>query len=185
MNRYYFLTDDLNALERVVTNLAEVGIDDSQMHVLSKDDAAVAEHPHLSPVEAVLRKGVVRGTEIGAFVGLACAALVLGIAWFTGVVASVGWVPFLFLAIVVLGFCTWEGGLFGIQEPHPEFLRFQSQLNAGRHLFFVDLPESRRSALEGVISQYPALQPAGAGSATPELVVEARKKFNHVMQTLP
>jgi hypothetical protein len=153
--------------------------------VLSKDDAALAEHPNLSPVEAVLRKGVVRGTEVGAFIGLAGAVLVLGIAWFTGLASSVGWVPFLFLAIVVLGFCTWEGGLFGIQEPHPDFLRFEDRLQAGQHLFFVDLPEDRRPLLEQVLSQYPALQPAGEGSATPELVLEARKKFRHAMQTLP
>ena len=132
-----------------------------------------------------MRKGVVRGTEIGASIGLACASLVLGIAWFSGIVASVGWVPFLFLAIIVLGFCTWEGGLFGIQEPHPDFLRFEDQLAAGQHVFFVDLSEDRRALLEQVIGQYPSLQPAGAGSATPELVVEARKKFNHIMQTLP
>ena len=43
---------------------------DSQIHVLSHDDAGVAKHDHLHPVEAVLKKNVVHGTEVGAVIGV-------------------------------------------------------------------------------------------------------------------
>ena len=185
MNRHYFITDDLDDLQLAVAELKQGGLSDPQMHVLSRDDAAVDTHPDLTPVEAVLKKDVVRGTEIGAVIGVAGAGLVLATAYFSGVTAAVGWVPFLFLAIVVLGFCTWEGGLFGIQESHADFSRFQKQLDKGKHVFFVDQPGDKERLLNEVVERHPKLRPAGKGSATPELVVQARKKFSHAMQTLP
>jgi hypothetical protein len=47
-----------------------------QIHVLSNDDAGV-ERNQLNQVEAVLKKDVVRGTELGAVVGIAGGALIL------------------------------------------------------------------------------------------------------------
>lgn len=185
MQRHYFITDDLDELDRVEEQLQKAGLATPQMHVLSRDDAGVAARPHLTPVEAVLKKDVVRGTEVGAVVGVTGAGLVLGIAYVTGVTATVGWVPFLFLAIVVLGFCTWEGGLFGIQEPHTDFVSFQPSLDAGKHVFFVDIDDEQKAALDKVVSLHSHLEYAGRGSATPGVVVKAQKKFNDVMQTLP
>ena len=185
MNRHYFITDDLDDLESAVSELKQGGLGEPHLHVLSRDDAGVANHPDLTPVEAVLKKDVVRGTEIGAVIGVAGAALVLGIAYASGITVSVGWMPFLFLAVVVLGFCTWEGGLFGIHESHADFERFQKQLDKGKHVFFVDQPGAREALLDDVIRRHPGIRPAGRGSATPGLVVGARKKFNHAMQTLP
>ena len=103
----------------------------------------------------------------------------------SGVTATVGWVPFLFLAIVVLGFCTWEGGLFGIQEPNNEFLRFDRDLKAGRHLFVLDMTTDQDDALSQVLQRHPRVEAAGEGTAAPEFVVQAQKKFNDAMQTLP
>lgn len=185
MKRHYFITDDLDDLDAVEHELQRAGLTSPQMHVLSRDDAGVAARPHLTPVEAVLKKDVVRGTEVGAVIGVTGAGLVLGIAYASGVTASVGWVPFLFLAIVVLGFCTWEGGLFGIQEPHADFLGFKASLDAGKHIFFVDIDAEQKAVLDRVVSGHPRLQYAGEGSATPGVVVKAQKKFNEAMQTLP
>ncbi len=185
MKRRFFLSDDLDELDRCEAELLEAGLGTPQIHVLSRDDAGVAHRAHLTPVEAVLKKDVVHGTEVGALIGMAGAALVLSIAWFTGVTASVGWVPFIFLAIIVLGFCTWEGGLFGIQEPHREFSRFDEELERGGHLFIVDIGEGDADVLEQVMAAHPAVRFAGEGNATPELVVQAHKKFNDAMQTLP
>ena len=185
MKRHYYISNDLDDLDHVEEELERAGVATPQIHVLSLDDAGVATRPHLHPVEAVLKKDVVRGTEIGAVGGVIGAALVLGIAYFTGVTESVGWVPFLFLAVVVLGFCTWEGGLFGIQEPHADFVRFQEDLDAGRHVFFVDVDEQQEAALARIVSAHPTLRAAGEGEATPKVVVEAQKKFHNAMDTLP
>ncbi len=185
MKRHYYISDDLDDLDHVEYELEKAGVATPQIHVLSRDDAGVATRPHLNPVEAVLKKDVVHGTEIGAAIGLVCAALVLAVSYFSGLTESVGWLPFAFLAVVVLGFCTWEGGLFGIQEPHQDFVRFERDLDAGRHVFFVDITPEQEAVLSRIVSQHPGLQAAGSGQPTPEVVVEAQKKFNHAMQVLP
>ena len=185
MKRHYYISDDLDDLEHVEEELEKAGVATPQIHVLSRDDAGVAQHAHLHPVEAVLKKDVVRGTEVGAMIGAVGACLVLGVSYFSGVTETVGWMPFVFLAVVVLGFCTWEGGLFGIQEPHSEFKRFQPDLDAGKHVFFVDIDEAQEAALSQIVNTHPRMQAAGEGAATPKVVVEAQKKFHDVMETLP
>jgi hypothetical protein len=185
MKRHYFLSDDLDALDRLEAELLAAGFGTPQMHVLSRDDAGVANRKHLTPLEAVLKKDVVRGTELGSVIGVAGAALVLGVAYLTGVTVTVGWVPFLFLAIVVLGFCTWEGGLFGIQEPNREFVRFEADIKAGRHLFMADVTAAEEATLKQVVEAHPGISAAGEGQATPEFVVRAHKRFNSAMETLP
>ncbi len=75
--------------------------------------------------------------------------------------------------------------LFGIQEPHQDFVRFERDLDAGRHVFFVDITPEQEAVLSRIVSQHPGLQAAGSGQPTPEVVVEAQKKFNHAMQVLP
>jgi hypothetical protein len=185
MKRHYYLSDDLDDLDHIEQELEAEGLTAPQMHVLSRDDAGVALHEHLHPVEAVLKKDVVRGTEVGAVVGVIGASLVLAVSYYSGVTATVGWVPFGFLAVVVLGFCTWEGGLFGIQKPHVDFARFEADLDAGKHVFFVDLDDVHEAALSRIVSAHPRLEAAGEGTATPKVVVEAQKKFHDTMQTLP
>jgi len=185
MKRHYYISNDLDDLDHVQEELENAGVATPQMHVLSRDDAGVAIRPHLHPVEAVLKKDVVRGTEVGAVIGVVGAGIVLAVAYFSGVTVTVGWVPFLFLALIVLGFCTWEGGLFGIQEPHTDFVRFQDDLDAGKHIFFVDINEDQEDVLSRIVSAHPGLQSAGEGESTPEIVVEAQKRFHKTMESMP
>ncbi len=185
MKRRYFLADNLDDLDGFDADLRDAGFSNPQMHVVSRDDAGVALRKHLVPMEAVLRKDVVRGTEVGAVIGMLGAGLVLGVAYVSGVAATVGWVPFIFLAIVVLGFCTWEGGLFGIQVPHNEFVHFEAELKAGQHLYVLDMTPEQYEPLARILAYHPRIVPAGEGTAVPDIVVTAKQKFDSAMQTLP
>ena len=184
MKRHYYLSTDLDDLETVERDLEAAGVTTPQIHVLSLDDQGVEEH-HLHNVEAVLKKDVVRGTELGAVIGVIAAAAVLAIAYFSGITESYTWVPAIFLAIIVLGFCTWEGGLIGIQEPHVEFRRFKDDLEAGKHVLFVDVDPEQEDTLQKVVSAHPKLASAGEGSATPRLVVRGQDTFHKIMKTAP
>lgn len=185
MKRHFYLSDNLNDLEQVEKELEDNGVDTPQIHVLSQDSAGAEKH-HLHQVEAVLKKDVVHSMEIGAVIGVILAPLILVIAYFSGWTESAaGWLPFIFLSIVVLGFCTWEGGLFGIQEPHYQFKQFQKDLKSGKHVFFVDVSTEQEIILENVVKSHPTLQVAGLGEATPELVIYAQKGWRDIMKTLP
>ena len=185
MRRHYYVSDDLDDLEHVEEELEAAGLRTPHIHVLSNDDAAVAHHPHLHPVEAVLKKDVVYGTEMGAIVGVIGAVLVLVVAQISGWTETVTWMPFLFLSVVVFGFCTWQGGLIGIQEPHHDFKRFKEVLDAGKHVFFVDIDAEQESVLQRVVDAHPRLEAAGEGAGTPGFVVKGQEKFRDIVDTLP
>ena len=184
MRRHFFISDDLDDLETVEGDLESAGVTTPQIHVLSEDDAGVSAH-HLNDVEAVLRKDVVRRTERGAIIGAIGAAAVVLLAWISGITDTITWVPPIFLAIVILGFCTWEGGLIGIQEPHSDFQRFQADLHAGKHVLFVDVWQEQEDLLREVITSHPRLEPAGEGPAAPGWFLSARNRFARFMKAAP
>lgn len=184
MKRHYYISDDLDDLEIIEQQLEAAGVSTPQIHVLSKDDSGVQQH-HLHQVEAVLKKDVVKGTRLGAVVGAIGAVSVLLLAWITGLTETYTWVPAICLSIIVLGFCTWEGGLIGIQEPHTDFKRFQEDLRQGKHILFVDTDPDQESILQSVVTAHPKLQDAGEGTSTPRWVITAQTKFARFMHLTP
>lgn len=184
MQRHYYISDNLDDLEQIEQELENAGVTKPQIHVLSDDDAGLELH-HLHQVEAVLKKDVVHGTELGAVVGVIGAACVLALAWFSGLTETYTWVPAIFLAIIVLGFCTWEGGLIGIQEPHVDFRRFQQDLQDGKHVLFVDIDPDQEKLLSEVARRHPKLNPAGEGASTPRWVIGAQQKWAHFLKVAP
>ena len=185
MKRHYYISSDLDDLEKVEQELEARGFTTPQIHVLSLNDADVAKREHLNDVEAVLRKDVVNGTIVGAIIGAVAATAVLMFAHFSGLPEKATWVPFIFLAIIVLGFCTWEGGLFGIQEPHKHFKRFHKQLKQGQHVFFVDTKADQESILAEVVNSHPRLHEAGIGTSRPALVIWWNGRWKRFMKTMP
>lgn len=185
MKRYFFLTDNLDKLTAVEHDLAVNGISAPQIHVLSNDDSGMTVRK-LNDVEAVLRKDVVHSMERGALIGAAAAAVVIAVGHYSGATATAaGWTPFIFLAIVVLGFFTWEGGLFGIQEPHHEFKRFQQALASGRHLLLIDINEKDHSILNNVTAHYPELEFSGTGHGAAQWFVTLQNKWRNFVEVMP
>jgi hypothetical protein len=154
MLRHYFISDDLDDLERFEEQLEAAGVSTPQIHVLSRN-------------ESFMKKDIVRSTTRGAAVGLCAFVLILAVAYFAGWTrTAIGWMPFIFFAVVALGFCTWEGGLFGIQRPNQNFARFEKALSDGKHVFFVDLAPQQEAVLENVLKSHPKVELAGTGSST-------------------
>lgn len=184
MKRHYYISDDLDDLEAIEHELEDSGVTKPHIHILSENDTAVERH-NLHEVESALKQDVVSSTTIAFLVGICLAAIVLGAAYFSGFTDTFTWVPFIFLALVILGFCTWEGGLLGIQEPHHEFRRFQSCLHEGKHVLFVDVNSAQEPILEKTVSSHPKLQLAGMGSATPGWVIGIQEKWHRFIHWAP
>jgi len=179
--RHYFISDDLDDLEVFEEQLEAAGVSTPQIHVLSRDedDGEVARHEHLHEVQSWMKSDMIHSTIIGAMVGIAASALVLIVAYLAGWTESAaGWMPFIFLAVVVLGFCTWEGGLRGIQVPNYHFEQFQSSLDEGKFVFFVDLESSQEKILEKVFKDHPKVQMAGTGAAASDWMIGIQQFAN-------
>ena len=184
MKRYFFLADNLEKLEAIEHDLEHNGLSRPQVHVLSHDDSGVHQH-QLNDIEAVLRKDVVHSMQRGALFGFLGLAIVLGAAHFSGAAAAVGWVPFVFLGIVVLGFMTWEGGLFGIQEPHRDFKRFEQALESGRHLLIIDATDKEQNLLNRVTAHYPELEFSGTAEGAPGWFINLQNKWRNFIEVMP
>ena len=167
MKRHYFISNDLDDLDRIEVELEQSGVAKPQIHVLSRDDAGVDTHAHLHNIESVLKQDVIHGTIVGALFGLLAASLALGLGYLSNLPATYTWMPFYFLAIVLFGFVTWSGGFYGIQTPHKEFRRFQKDLAEGRHVFIVDADPSQEDIVKRIQDRHPNLVNAGTGGATP------------------
>ncbi len=185
MKRYFYIGNDLHELDQVQAELESSGFSKPQIHVYSEDDGGVNTCKHLNNMEPVLKKDVVRGTQLGAVIGVAASASILLLAWFTGWYSTATWVPFIFLAVVLLGFCTWEGGFLGIQETHRDFKRFKPVIESGKHVFFVDTEIEQHPVLTRVMEKHPNLEKAGTGRSTPAMVVKAQNKWKDFIQTMP
>ena len=180
MKRHFYVSEDLDDLDRIEDELEHRGLHRPQIHVFSRDDSGIDHHDHLHNVESVFKKDVVHGTIVGTWIGAALALLVLLVAVTSDWPETYTWMPFIFLAIVLLGFGAWSGGLYGIQVPHRDFKRFESQLRAGKHVFIVDVDPAQEVSLQRVVSQHPGLQLAGIGKAAPRWLVMGQyniKKF--------
>ncbi|MEJ2767010.1 NAD/FAD-utilizing enzyme [Photobacterium sp. MCCC 1A19761] len=185
MKRVFYISDDLDDLELVEYELELSGISPPQIHVLTDKDADVSSHHHLHPVKSFMRNDIVHSTEIGAVIGVVAAVLVLLIAYLSGAVAAVGWLPFIMLAIVMLGFITWEGGLFGIQELHYQFRRFKQVLSSGQHVLMVDVEPNQELTLANVTLAHDKLKPAGTGKAPPHWLISLQNQWAKMKRTMP
>jgi len=177
MLRHYFISNSLDDLELFEEQLETAGVSTPQIHVLSRNDAEVEHHQHLHEVQSVMKRDLVHSTKRGAIVGICSVALVLGIAYFGGLTqTAAGWMPFVFLAVVLLGFCAWEGGLLGIEKPNRHFARFEKALGEGRHVFFVDLNPGQEAVLEKVLASHPQVELAGTGTSTPRWLIALQQR---------
>jgi len=183
MYRHYFISNNLDDLDRIEDELEHRGIAKPQIHVLSKDDTGVETHKHLHNIESILKQDIVHGTIVGAMLGLVSAALVIAIGYFSKLPETFTWVPFYFLAIVMFGFITWSGGFYGIQTPHREFRRFQKDLNNGKHIFIVDVDSSQEGIINQIAANHPQLVDAGTGAATPRWIVMGQQNFRDFTST--
>jgi hypothetical protein len=177
MLRHYFISDSLDDLEVFEEQLEAAGISTPQIHVLSRNDTEVEQHHHLHEVQSLMKNDTVHSTVRGALVGLCACVLVLGVAYFAGWTESaVGWMPFIFLSVALLGFCTWEAGFLGVQKLNRRFARFENSLSEGKHVFFVDLEPNQESVLQQVLKLHPQVEPAGTGSSTPHWILALQQK---------
>lgn len=184
MKRFYYVSDDLDDLEALERELEADGIPTPHIHVLSNDDAGVQQH-HLNEVHALWKTDIVHSTLKGAALGFVAAMLVLLVAYMSGLPAQVTWVPFVFLAIVAQGFCAWEGGLYGIQEPNSRFRQFADALASGKHVLMVDLKPEQQPVFDKHISGHRSLRAAGDGEGAPDWVVSGQAGFEKFKRWAP
>lgn len=187
LKRHFFVSSDLDSLESFESELESADIVTPQIHLLTLDDSGAAHHHHLHQVTSLMKTDLVHSTLIGAVLGVIVAGLILSIAYLAGWTGSpAGWLPFIFLAIIALGFFSWQGGLWGIQRPNVHFDEFKQMLKEDKHLFFVDLEPGRGKIVRRLARRHPDIQPVGVGSGAPHWIVSWQYRLKHFFtETFP
>ncbi|ADN76241.1 conserved hypothetical protein [Ferrimonas balearica DSM 9799] len=166
MIRHYYLSTSLWELQLVERQLEKQGLSPAQIHVHSRHPTLLRRF-HLLPVSSLMLYDLLyyawRGLQLGA--GLAMALLALAFWWGVG---ELGWVPIWMFAALVLGFCTWEGGLIGLQHPHHRIDSFDKAIAQGMHLMMVDVAPGQRHSLDAVVARHPGLMAQGTAEGVPQ-----------------
>ena len=157
MKHTYYLSKDMDELEVVHDELLESGINDSQIHILSDADASVEKH-HMRNLNSFSKTDVIHSTLLGACVGFVLALAIMSIPYLFNISTPVGNMPFLFAAIVLLGFGAWEGGFLGIQKTNHKFASVDADIHEGQHLMIVDFKDGVESAVNKVMGAHPMVK---------------------------
>ncbi len=184
MKRYYYLGNDLTALEEAAVDLHEAGISDLQIHVLSQQDAELTKR-HLHQVHPFAQRAIIQSGLAGAAIGavLAAIALLLGMAFNAS--SAMEWLPFAVLAFIVFAFSTWEGGFYGIQVCSKECKRFKEMLSTGHHVLLVDVDKQSAERVRHILAYHQALVEAGEGEARPAWLLASQKNFQAFVKAMP
>jgi len=179
--RHYFISNNLDDLDSFEVLLGKEGVSPIQIHVLSNDAEGVLQHPHLYGVGSFMKLDIVRSGFIGAAVGTCIFSTVLILTHYLGWYKSTaGWIPFIFLALILFWFCVWEGGFIGIQRKNSLFGKFKKALKDGLHVFYVDLYPNQESTLHQILKMHPKVILAGTGKAEPNWLVVFNKKIGMI-----
>ncbi len=187
MHRYYYVGENLDDIEAVVRRVGEAGIHRTQTHVLSGDDAAVDRRPELLAVSSFLKQDVVGAGVRGALTGLIVAVIIAALSWLLGFTAStVGFIVTLFAVVVAFGFCTWEGGLYGIQTRNRKAAQFEESLAGGKHILIVDADSAQADTLGEIVAAYDSLASAGSERSQPKWIMVGRREIpKFLTETMP
>lgn len=162
MKRYYFVSDDLDDLAQIETELQQRNVSPLQMHLVSNSEAA-AERRGLHQVGSLFKRDIVFSMLTGLAVGLCISLAAVSIGYLMGLEGTRSWSILGIISLLVIGFCTWEGGLFGIQVMNRDFRKFSKVMKSGKHLFYVDLEEEQHKIVEDIASNHSHLESAGQG----------------------
>lgn len=147
MKCLYYTAPTLDSARRISDDLHAVGVRDSFLHVISRDEAGLEQRhiPSGNYLETLdlVRDGLI-GSAIGLCAGLIGAALLELFAPFGPNVPNI--VYFATVAAATL-FGAWEGGLTGIATENRKLARFHDDIERGWYLILIYTPKDQEMAV--------------------------------------
>ena len=151
MNCLYYLARTLESTHRISDDVRALGVNDSLLHVISKDEAGLQkQHIHSSNYIETLdlvRDGFI-GAALGVIPGVFGVALLKFFEPFGPNVPRV--VYFATVAFAIL-FGAWEGGLTGIATENRKLAKFHDDIERGWYLILIYAPKDQQAAVREVM----------------------------------
>ncbi|WP_370278376.1 hypothetical protein [Pontibacterium sp.] len=165
MKQHYYLTDDINSVEKIAEDLHTIDIDDDHIHVVGLDTDAIEEH-HLHTARVIDETDIVRSSERGLLVGLVFGVLfaVLG-SMFTPFGIEVSGPSLVMITVFIVGLCTYWGGIIGTYFENYRISSFREAIQQGKYLLMVDTEAGQESPLRSMMGkQHPEAKWMGKDS---------------------
>jgi hypothetical protein len=141
MKCMYYLAPSLVSTRQISDDLHDVGIENWNVHVISKDESGLKKDKlHSSnwlETKDLLRNGFI-GANIGFIVGALAAGVLMLLKPFGPnfpVIAN------FFLVVVATLFGAWVGGLTGMDSENHKLKRFHDDIEAGKYLILIYAPK--------------------------------------------
>jgi hypothetical protein len=141
MKCMYYLAPSLVSTRQISDDLHNVGIENWNVHVISKDESGLKKDKlHSSnwlETKDLLRNGFI-GANIGFIVGALAAGVLMLLKPFGPnfpVIAN------FFLVVVATLFGAWVGGLTGMDSENHKLKRFHDDIEAGKYLILIYAPK--------------------------------------------
>ena len=151
MKCLYYLARTLESTHRISNDVRAVGVNDSFLHVISRDEAGLQkQHIHSSNYLETLdlvRNGL-RGAALGFIAGVIGVALLRYFEPFGPDVPRV--VYFATVAVAIL-FGAWEGGLTGIATENRKLARFHDDIERGWYLILIYTRKDQEVAVREIM----------------------------------
>lgn len=137
MKCMYYLAPSLVSTGQISEDLQSVGIDDWNVHVISKDETGLKNDKiHSSnwfETKDLLRNGFI-GANIGFIIGVLGAGILL---LFKPFGPNFPVIANFFLVVVATLFGAWVGGLTGLDSENQKLKRFHNDIEAGKYLILI------------------------------------------------
>lgn len=153
MKNLMFLTDDIEELDAMEKKLETKGIPRSHIHVFSKHEAQL-ESRDIPSLNDFSKRDVIRSGLYGALFGGVLSLSFLLASWSLGWTQGVGAISVGFASVAIFGFCTWEGGLWGIQSVNRRFEKFKKELAGGSYLLIIDASDTDMATIKETVNSY-------------------------------
>ena len=151
MNCLYYLASTLESTRRISRDVRALGVNDSFLHVISKDEAGLQEQ-HINSSNYLETLDLIRDGLIGAAVGLI--AGVFGVAllkFFEPFGPNVPRVVYFATVAFAILFGAWEGGLTGIATENRKLAKFHDDIERGWYLILIYTPKDQEAAVREVM----------------------------------
>ena len=147
MRCLYYLSRTLESTRRISNDVRALGVNDSFLHVISKDEAGLQEqHIHSSNYLETL--DLIRGGLIGAALGVIPGVLgVVLLRYFQPFGPAVPRVVYFAIVAVAILFGAWEGGLTGIASENRKLAQFHDDIERGWYLILIYTPKDQEAAV--------------------------------------
>lgn len=164
MKRLYYLSNNIDVVEKLSDELHAKGLTDWNFHVMGKDKANMIRH-HLHTTSLLHELDIIRSGERGVLVGFVVGLLLTCyVALVTPFGASMNLLAQIASVVLFSMFGAWLGGLVGVQNENYKIRRFHSAIDNGEFLIMVDVTHKQRREVEDTIDRFHEIRRAGEDS---------------------